>query len=286
MENYSKYVNLLSYIEETNRCPGGKRTINEILLKTLLFARNKKIKVLEIGSNTGFTSIEIAKVIDAEIVGIDVNENAVRQANVILNKESNEVSEKVTFQVGDATNIDFEDDYFDLIITGGANTFIRDREQAIKEYKRVLKPNGFLAITNLFYNKKVPVELLENLKNILDFEIKPWKREYWLDLFLSSNMELYFYDEQEMQSRSEEILESYIEHLMSEYSNKNNSNEIPLNEIKEKWTNIMRTFNDNHKYLSYMIVILRNNTVNEQQEFFIEKGTIDPWNLEVNNKFW
>lgn len=286
MENYSKYVNLLSYIEETNRCPGGKRTINEILLKTLLFARNKKIKVLEIGSNTGFTSIEIAKVIDAEIVGIDVNENAVRQANVILNKESNEVSEKVTFQVGDATNIDFEDDYFDLIITGGANTFIRDREQAIKEYKRVLKPNGFLAITNLFYNKKVPVELLENLKNILDFEIKPWKREYWLDLFLSSNMELYFYDEQEMQSRSEEILESYIEHLMSEYSNKNNDNEIPLNEIKEKWTNIMRTFNDNHKYLSYMIVILRNNTVNEQQEFFIEKGTIDPWNLEVNNKFW
>jgi len=286
VENYSKYVNLLSYIEETNRCPGGKRTINEILLKTLLFARNKKIKVLEIGSNTGFTSIEIAKVIDAEIVGIDVNENAVRQANVILNKESNEVSEKVTFQVGDATNIDFEDDYFDLIITGGANTFIRDREQAIKEYKRVLKPNGFLAITNLFYNKKVPVELLENLKNILDFEIKPWKREYWLDLFLSSNMELYFYDEQEMQSRSEEILESYIEHLMSEYSNKNNDNEIPLNEIKEKWTNIMRTFNDNHKYLSYMIVILRNNTVNEQQEFFIEKGTIDPWNLEVNNKFW
>lgn len=251
-----------------------------------MFAKNKKIKVLEIGSNTGFTSIEIAKVIDAEIVGIDVNENAVRQADFILNKESNEVSEKVTFQVGDATNIDFEDDYFDLIITGGANTFIRDREQAIKEYKRVLKPNGFLAITNLFYNKKVPVKLLENLKNILGFEIKLWRREYWLDLFLSSNMELYFYDEQEMQSRSEEMLESYIEYLMSEYSNKNNSNEIPLNEIKEKWTNIMRTFNDNHKYLSYMIVILRNNTINEQQEFFIGKGTIDPWNLEVNNKFW
>ena len=143
------YVDLLSYIEETNRCPGGKRTITKIMNSVFLPSNPK---ILEIGSNTGFTSIELAKLIeDANIIGIDVNENAVEKSKVILKKEHMYIQKKVDFRVGDASDLDFEDNSFDMIITGGANTFINesDREKAVKEYRRLLKPNGFLSITNL-----------------------------------------------------------------------------------------------------------------------------------------
>jgi len=279
------YVDLLSYIEETNRCPGGKRTITKILNSIFLPC---KANILEIGSNTGFTSIELAKLIDANIIGIDINENAVKKSKELLKKEPELVQAKVDFQVGNAVKTEFRNDTFDLIITGGANTFIDEdkRAIAIKEYKRLLRENGFLAITNLFYSKPVPAELLDKLEKILSFRIKPWKRAYWLDLFLKSNMELFSYEEVEMQKRNENDLKEYVNEIIDEsFACKDFANEF-IDNIKAKWYEIMKVFNDNHEYLSFMIVILRNNPVHEQRELFIEKGAIDPWTIVREEKSW
>lgn len=283
--NSMGYVDLLSYIEETNRCPGGKRTIIKIL--NSIFLPNKA-NVLEIGSNTGFTSIELAKLIDANITGIDINENAVEKSKELLKREPKLVQDKVNFQVGNAVKTSFENDMFDLIITGGANTFIEEDKRAIavKEYKRLLKENGFLAITNLFYNKPIPTELLDKLEKILGFKLKPWKRAYWLDLFLKSNMELFSYEEVEMQKRSDNDLKEYVNEIIDEsFVDKDFDSEF-IDNIKARWYEIMQVFNDNHEYLSFMIVILRNNPIHEQREIFIEKGAIDPWTVVREEKCW
>ena len=68
------YVDFISFIKETNRCPGGKDTINWILKNS--FA-NDKTRVLEIGSNTGFSSLEVARLLKCNVLGIDVVANAV-----------------------------------------------------------------------------------------------------------------------------------------------------------------------------------------------------------------
>ncbi|MFV8240799.1 class I SAM-dependent methyltransferase [Aerococcus viridans] len=280
------YVDLLSYIEETNRCPGGKRTITKIMNSVFLPSNPK---ILEIGSNTGFTSIELAKLIeDANIIGIDVNENAVEKSKVILKKEPMYIQKKVDFRVGDASDLDFEDNSFDMIITGGANTFINesDREKAVKEYRRLLKPNGFLSITNLFYDKPIPKDLLDDLEKVLNFRIKPWRRAYWLDLFLSSGMELFSYNEQKMKKRKEVELLDYVDEIIDDAELYKEHDDKFVKQIKSRWYEIMKTFNDNHEYLSFMMIVMRNNTTNEQREFFLEEDVIDPWTIKYEEKIW
>ncbi|MEC2054227.1 class I SAM-dependent methyltransferase (plasmid) [Peribacillus psychrosaccharolyticus] len=273
------YVDLLSYIEEVNRCPGGKRTINNIVSKSLL---SDDAQVLEIGSNTGFTSIEIAKLKNCKVIGIDVNPQAVEKSMYLLSKEPKSIQDRVSFRVGDAANLNFDDNQFDLVVTGGANTFIpeNDREKALSEYRRVLKPYGMLSVTNLFYHDTVPKEVLTNLRNVLGFEVKPWTKYYWLDLLLKSGLELYSYDETEMQARSSEVLNQFTSKLIDDSPALANFDDEVKSNFKDRWFEIMNVFNENHRYLSFMTVLLRNQYVTEQQELFLEKDTIDPWNLK------
>lgn len=278
------YVDLLSYIEEVNRCPGGKRSINNILTKAIL---PDNAQILEIGSNTGFTSIEIAKMKNCKVVGIDVNPQAVEKSNYLLSKEPQFIQDRVSFQVGDAADLQFEDNQFDLVVTGGANTFIpeHDREKALSEYRRVLKPYGLLSVTHLFYHKAVPQEVLTNLKEVLGFEVKPWTKYYWLDLLLKSGLELYSFDETEMQARPAEVLELFTSNLIDGSPALEDFDAATKESFKKRWFEIMNVFNENHRYLSFMTVLLRNQFVEEQQELFLEKGTIDPWNL-TGPKLW
>jgi len=278
------YVDLLSYIEEVNRCPGGKRTIRDIIVRSQIESGSR---ILEIGSNTGFTSIEIAKLKDCSITGIDVNSQAVKKSTEILQKEPKFIQDRVNFQVADASNLPFEDETFDLIVTGGANTFIPDeqRAKALTEYKRVLKPYGFLSVTNLFYNSKIPDNLLNKMSVILGFKVKPWTKYYWLKLLLNAGLELYTYEDKKMRSRPEKVVKDYVEKLVYNSPALENAPDNIKESYQEKWFNIMKVFNENHKYLSFMAVLLRKNHTSEQQELFIEEDVIDPWNIDGQN-FW
>ena len=280
------YVDLLSYIEEVNRCPGGKRSIVK-MLNTIHLPVNPKI--LEIGSNTGFTSMELSKLLkDAEIIGIDVNQNAVEKSEELLSREVYEVKKNISFQLGDASNLEFDTEYFDLIVTGGANTFVSEekRSKAIQEYKRVLKPNGFLSITQLFYDKPVPKKILDELEGVLGFRIKPWRRSYWLNLFLETNFELFEYKEYELQERSVEELNQYVDYIIENSPTLKDETSETVEKIKRRWFEIMAVFNKNHRYLSYMTVVLRNSKVEEQREFFFEKGVDDPWIIRQEEEYW
>lgn len=274
------YVELLSRIEEVNRCPGGKRTISKIVIESHL---KPGAKVLEIGANTGFTSIEMAKINEADYIGIDISKEAIKIANQKLSKEPDFIKKQIKFEVGDAQKLNFDDNKFDLIVTGGANTFIENPEKAFKEYARVLKPYGMLSITNLFYIRKPPIELLKKLKEILGFEIKPWKSRYWLNIFKRSGLELYSYSETEMQARENNVVHKYVSNIME--SNKNKFTKEEFDFLRNKWLEVMNIFNENHKYLGFMSVILRKNYVSEQEELFFEKGSVDIWNLE-GDEMW
>ncbi|MFC0476789.1 methyltransferase domain-containing protein [Robertmurraya beringensis] len=279
------YVDLISVIEEVNRCPGGKRTINYIVQNSFL---ERGSRVLEIGSNTGFTSIEIAKLKDVEVIGIDVNENAVKKSNDILSREPKFIQDRVSFQVASALELPFPDNSFDLIITGGANSFIdaSQREKALKEYKRVLKPYGMLSITNLYYDSAPTKKVLDDLYNVLGFEIKPYKKGYWQNLFLNNSFELFAYKETKLISRSKEIIQDYVDNITKDNITLNEMDQNEANNIKSEFLEAIQVFNENHKYLSFMSIILRNNFVEEQQELFLEEGTLDCWNINDENEEW
>jgi SAM-dependent methyltransferase len=263
-------VDLLTRVSETNRCPGGKHTVRRIARR---LGVGPQTRVLEIGSNTGFTSLELVKISGCEASGIDVNAAAVAEANRRAAGLANGLGERVQFQVGDACRLPFPDDSFDLIVCGGANSFIQDRARAFAEYARVLRPYGYVSITNLYYRSQPPAPLLAELRDVLGFEISPYGLTDWLTILAPDPWELYTLSTTDLTSRQPAVIDEYVDQMCAESLTDCGRAEAAA--ITNQWREVMHLFNRNHAYLSYMELTLRLNDIPEQPEVFLPQGGYD-----------
>jgi ubiquinone/menaquinone biosynthesis C-methylase UbiE len=263
------YTDFIALIKETNRCPGGKDSIRKIIQNSFI---NSSSKVLEIGSNTGFTSLEIAHIVKCEVKGIDVSENCVIEARNRLAADIPEIQSLVNFSVGSAYEIPYHDNYFDLVVSGGATSFMDEKQKAISEYIRVVTPWGFISATQLFYIKQPPKEVLEKVSEAIGARINAWSEEDWLKIFKNSNtgLELYYFEQNELQSRPDYIIEEYIDYFLKKPHLQNYPEDIK-EEIRKKWLYYINIFNENHKYLGYFIALFRKTKYPEEPELFIKK---------------
>lgn len=98
-------------------------------------------KVLDVGTGTGLLAIEFAKEIPGvEVVGLDLSDVALELARD--NAQESGVSSRVSFEKGDAEDTPFEDDTFDLVISGNTLHLLKNPVRMFDEIHRVLKPNG------------------------------------------------------------------------------------------------------------------------------------------------
>jgi ubiquinone/menaquinone biosynthesis C-methylase UbiE len=253
------YVDLMAFLGEVNRPPGGKNSIRLVVQNCLI---TKNSKVLDIGCNTGYVSFEIAHLAKCKVVGIDINKNMIKVAEKI--RKEDPLGHLITFKVADAMNLPFPDETFDVVISGGSTAFIEDKLKALKEYKRVLKEWGFIADINFFYRIKPPTSLLRRLNSILEIEIQPWDMNYWLSLYEQCDLEKYFIYTDHIKPVSRAQIENYCSIMASD---KNLSKDIEF-ELRKKLLKIMNIFNENHKYLAYGIFILRKRPEKEQISLF------------------
>lgn len=262
------YTDFISFIKETNRCPGGKSSIREIAQNTFM---NQESRILDVGSNTGFNSLEFAHITKASVYGIDVSENCVKEATSLLAIDKENIKKRVTFNVGSAYEIPFEDGYFDLVMCGGATSFMENKNKAVSEYFRVLKPWGFLATTQLFYSQKPPKRLLSTVSNIIGAQIKYLTKDDWLNIFnMNNKYELYYFKEYTFESKSKRDIEEYVGVFLQKPHIAALEEEVKK-EIYDKWLNYIMAFAENNEYLSYFISLFRKNLYPEENEFFIRK---------------
>lgn len=260
------YTDFISFIKETNRCPGGKNSIKEIVQNTFT---EQNSKILDVGSNTGFNSLEFAHITKSKVHGIDISESCVNEANNTLDKDTEDVKKRVTFKVGSACDILFEDGYFDLVMCGGATSFMDDKGKAVSEYFRVLKPWGFLATTQLFYSKKPPTKVLDAVSRIIGVQIKYLNKNDWLNIFNTNNKyELYYFKEYEFKNKSKKDIEEYVTIFLQKPHIARLDGDVKK-EIYNKWFSYMIAFSENNEYLSYFIALIRKNFYPEEKEFFI-----------------
>jgi ubiquinone/menaquinone biosynthesis C-methylase UbiE len=97
--------------------------------------------VLEIGCATGFTSCMIANEYGCHVIGIDLSEINIEKA--IERAEKLELL-NVEFQVADAMNLPFEDNSYDVVFGVAITALLPDKEQALSEYMRVVRPGGMI----------------------------------------------------------------------------------------------------------------------------------------------
>lgn len=259
------YVEFISFLRETNRCPGGKDTIHWILKNSFATAQTK---VLEVGSNTGFSSLEVARTVKCAVLGIDPVVAAVKASQDELSRDAEFIQNLVKFQVGSAYDIPCDSDSIDLIIAGGSTSFMDKKEKAVSEMERVLKPWGILSVTNLYYHTNPPKELLDKVSDVIGVTIHPMKSEDWVNVYTNTgNLELYKYETAKLSPRSKEEIETYIDYFMHKPHIESLSTE-EKEEIRARWLSILGIFNENHKYLGFIKALLRKRTIEEEPELF------------------
>jgi SAM-dependent methyltransferase len=130
----------------------GKLALREQLLDQLALKGDEK--VLDVGCGRGLLAIGAAKRLKTgKVTGIDVwnpqdlSDNSPEAARE--NAKAEGVSDRVRFDTGDARKLVYPDGFFDAAISSNALHTLADdheREQALQEMLRVLKPGGRLVI--------------------------------------------------------------------------------------------------------------------------------------------
>jgi ubiquinone/menaquinone biosynthesis C-methylase UbiE len=106
---------------------------------------NEGNTVLEVAPGPGYLSIELAKLGNYKITGMDISETFVEIAQT--NAEKAGVTAK--FVHGDASNMSFDDETFDFIVCTSAFKNFTKPIMALNEMYRVLKPGGKALIIDL-----------------------------------------------------------------------------------------------------------------------------------------
>ncbi len=110
-------------------------------------------RVLEVGCGTGTNACLLAEKYGCTVVGIDISEQMMAQAQ--RRAEETGLTDRVTFMFGDAYSLDFPEASFDAVITVFVSQFL-DPARAYPEFRRVLRPGGFLGVNEMYRGEDVP----------------------------------------------------------------------------------------------------------------------------------
>lgn len=101
--------------------------------------------ILDVGCGPGVIAREIAKSVpNAQIVGLDLSPSRLRIAQLNANDHSN-----ITFKQGDAQRLPYGDCEFDFVYCRFLLEYLSDKETAVREMYRVLKPSGRVLLQDL-----------------------------------------------------------------------------------------------------------------------------------------
>lgn len=145
-----------SRADSFDNCPGhgihSEREKNDwvTLFKNTLGVN--RLDILDVGAGTGVLSLLLAE-LGHNVTGVDIAEEMLEKAREKFNKSRLPGS----FMVGDAENLPFADQSFDVVFNRHVVWSLPDPEKAFKEWKRVLKPGGKLIIIDGNWGKNIPV---------------------------------------------------------------------------------------------------------------------------------
>jgi ubiquinone/menaquinone biosynthesis C-methylase UbiE len=126
--------------------------------KLLKYTNIKKYKkFLEIGCGNGFVCNYISQKYNLDVTGIDIDKDLIR----IAKKNSNEIN-NIRFIEGDATNLPFKKNCFEVIYCSGIFHHINNWSKILEEINRVLKPKGYFVFSDIVFSR-LTTRLLNNI---------------------------------------------------------------------------------------------------------------------------
>ncbi len=108
------------------------------------FKKNKPKYILDIATGTADIALELSKIDNSKITGVDISKKMLEigRDKIKLKKLSNQI----ILESGDAENLIYSDESFDLITIGFGVRNFQNLKNGLKESYRVLKNGGVLII--------------------------------------------------------------------------------------------------------------------------------------------
>ena len=262
--NYSELVGL---IRERNRPSGGIRTLFEFAHKTQL---SPPKKVLEVGSNTGFSVVNLALLSGCMCYGIDINQESISES--VEYAKASGVSDRTEFRIGNALEIPYPDDFFDVLWVSNVTSFIDQKHDAFLEYLRVLKPGGYLGVAPIYYREVPPSDLLESVEEFVGTELDVRTLDDWKIKITSISGKIGHLIECDCSEKVYIDRASAIEGWLSEILDQDYLDHLPREvrkELVQRYSSCMRTFNENLKYCGFALLTYQKRLHKEESELFL-----------------
>ena len=109
----------------------------------LRLPRLERPRILDVGCGSGVPTLELAKLSDGEVIGIDIDQSCIDEFNRKIKEEA--LSKRVKAINLSLSEMKFPDETFDVVWSEGVIRNI-GFERSLKEWHRLLKQNGYLVI--------------------------------------------------------------------------------------------------------------------------------------------
>jgi SAM-dependent methyltransferase len=133
--------------------------------------------VLDLGCGVGATPVMLAREIAPCMIGADLIENMLHDARHRAAKH--QVEELTSFLAADARSLPFPDQCFDVVLLESVNVFFDDKLAVLQEYSRVIKPGGYLGITEMTWLQpptQAYQEMFKRIAFVTALQAEEWKR--------------------------------------------------------------------------------------------------------------
>jgi len=124
--------------------------------------------MLEVAPGPGFLAIEMARDSRIRVTGLDISRTFVELAR----KNAVEESVRADFQLGNASEMPFADNSFDLLVCRAAFKNFSEPEKALREMRRVLRPGG----TGVIIDLRRDVPMAEIKQHVNGMHLSAWNR--------------------------------------------------------------------------------------------------------------
>ena len=142
--------------------PGGADATRRAL-ELIMLGRDDRL--LDVASGSGASALLAAREFGATVTGVEYGEDAVLGATVAARDQR--LDKRVRFARGDAEDLALQDSSFDAVLCECSLCTFPDKERAVAEMARVLRPGGRVTISDVVVDAdRVPEELLGPIATI------------------------------------------------------------------------------------------------------------------------
>jgi ubiquinone/menaquinone biosynthesis C-methylase UbiE len=142
-----------------------------------------KPRILDVGCGSGVPTMELAKLSNGEIIGLDINQELLDVLDRKIEKAG--LLDRVKTLNCSIFDMAFPDESFDIMWSEGS-IYVIGFERGLREWKRFLKPDGFMVVHDEKGNVSEKLEQISNcgyeLLNYFILNEDTWWTEYFAPL--------------------------------------------------------------------------------------------------------